>query len=93
MCRSIKILFNLDPPVTEAEIHAASLQYARKITGITKPSKYNEALLTAAVDEIAWTTAQLLSSLQTTAAPKNRDQEAEKAKVRNAGRVRAGTEK
>jgi len=79
----------MEPPATEAEIHAASLQYVRKITGIHKSSKSNEAILTAAVDEIAWTTAQLLSSLKTTAAPKNRDQEAEKAKVRRARRVGA----
>jgi hypothetical protein len=86
MCRNIRPLFNFDPPVTEAEIHAASLQFVRKISGFTKPSKSNEAVFQAAVDEIAAISARLIVSLETTAAPKNRAEEAAKAKARSVRR-------
>ena len=86
MCRNIKILFNFDPPVTDEEIRAASLQFVRKISGFNKPSKANEAAFLAAVDEIAGISARLLHSLETTAAPKNREEEAVKAKARAAER-------
>jgi hypothetical protein len=86
MCRNIKTLFNFDPPVTEDEVRAASLQFVRKISGFTKPSKINEESFLAAVDEIAAVSARLLHSLETTAPPKNREEEAEKAKVRAAER-------
>jgi hypothetical protein len=86
MCRSIKPLFNFDPPVTEEEVQAASLQFVRKISGFTKPSKANEASFEAAVDQIAAISAQLLSSLETTAAPRSREEEARKAKARAAQR-------
>ena len=82
MCRSIKPLFNFDPPVTEEEIRAASLQFVRKISGFHKPSKANEASFAAAVDEISGIAERLLSSLETTAAPKNREEEAAKARAR-----------
>lgn len=86
MCRNIKTLFNFDPPVTEEEIHAASLQFVRKISGFTKPSKANEAMFLAAVDEVAAISANLLRSLETNAPPKNREEEASKAKARAAKR-------
>src|ERR1700726_713552 len=86
MCRNIKTLFNFDPPVTEEEIRAASLQFVRKISGLNKPSKANEGAFQAAVDEIAGISTRLLNSLQTTAPPKNRDEEAMKAKARAAER-------
>ena len=86
MCRNIKTLFNFDPPVNEDEIHAASLQFVRKITGFNKPSKANEASFQSAVDEIAGISGRLLYSLETTAAPKNREEEAAKAKARAAER-------
>jgi hypothetical protein len=86
MCRSIKPLFNFDPPVTEGEVRAASLQFVRKISGFTKPSKTNEASFQAAVDQIAAISTQLLASLETTATPKNREEEARKAKARSAQR-------
>jgi hypothetical protein len=82
MCRNIKTLFNFDPPVTYEEIRAASLQYVRKISGFNKPSKANEALFMAAVEDIAGISSRLLASLATNAPPKNRDEEAAKAKVR-----------
>ena len=82
MCRSIKPLFNFEPPVTEEEIRAASLQFVRKISGFHKPSKANEASFAAAVDEISGIAERLLSSLETTAAPKNREEEAAKARAR-----------
>lgn len=84
MCRNIKTLFNFEPPVTEEEIRAASLQFVRKITGFNKPSKPNEAAFLAAVDEVAAISARLLSSLETTAPAKNREEEAAKAKARAA---------
>jgi hypothetical protein len=86
MCRNIKTLFNFDPPVTEEETRAAALQYVRKITGFNKPSKANEAIFLAALDEIAGTSIKLLGALETNAPPKNREEEAAKAKVRAAER-------
>jgi hypothetical protein len=86
MCRNIKTLFNFDPPVTEDEIRAASLQFVRKISGFTKPSKANEDAFEAAVEEVARVAGQLLRSLETTAPPKNREEEAAKAKARAAER-------
>jgi hypothetical protein len=82
MCRNIKTLFNFDPPVTHEEVRAASLQFVRKISGFNKPSKANEPAFLAAVDEIARISARLLHSLETTAAPRNRQDEAQKAKAR-----------
>lgn len=89
MCRNIKILFNFKPPVTDDEVRAASLQFVRKITGFSKPSKANEASFQAAVEEIAMVSYRLLHSLETTAAPKNREEEAAKAKARSAERFGA----
>jgi hypothetical protein len=86
MCRNIKTLFNFEPPVTEDEIHAASLQFVRKMSGFTKPSKVNEAAFLAAVDAIAAVSLKLLSSLETNAPPKNRVEEAAKARARAAQR-------
>jgi hypothetical protein len=86
MCRNIKTLFNFDPPVTEEETRAASLQFVRKITGFNKPSKANEAMFLAAVDEIAAVSINLLGSLETNATPRNREEEAAKAKARAAER-------
>jgi hypothetical protein len=89
MCRNIKTLFNFDPPVTAEEIRAASLQFVRKITGFNKPSKANEAVFLAAVDEIAGISARLLHALDTNAPPKNREEEAARAKARAAERFGA----
>ena len=86
MCRNIKMLFNFDPPVTDEEIRAASLQFVRKISGFTKPSKANEAAFFAAIDEVAAASSRLLRSLETTAPPKNREEEAARAKARAAVR-------
>lgn len=86
MCRNIKILFNFDPPVTEDEIRAASLQFVRKISGFTKPAKANEDVFARAVEEVAAASTRLLHALETTAPPKNREEEAAKAKARNAVR-------
>jgi len=86
MCRNIKMLFNFDPPVTDEEIRAASLQFVRKISGFTKPSKANEPAFMAAIDEVAAASTRLLRSLETTAPPKNREEEAAKAKARAAVR-------
>jgi hypothetical protein len=82
MCRNIKNLFNFDPPVTEEEIRAASLQFVRKISGFNKPSKANEAAFLAAIDEVATVSSRFLHSLETTAPPKNREEEAAKARAR-----------
>ena len=82
MCRNIKTLFNFDPPVTDEEVRAASLQFVRKITGFNKPSKANEAAFLAAIDEVAAISARLLHSLDTNAPPKNREEDAAKAKAR-----------
>jgi hypothetical protein len=90
MCRNIKTLFNFDPPVNAEEVRAASLQFVRKISGFNKPSKSNEASFLAAVDEIAGISARLLHSLETTAPPKNREEEAAKAKARSTERFGAG---
>ena len=86
MCRNIKPLFNFDPPVTEEEIKNASLQFVRKISGFTKPSKSNEAFFLSAVDEIAAVSTRLLGSLETKGPPRNREEEAAKAKARGARR-------
>jgi hypothetical protein len=82
MCRNIKTLFNFEPPVSPGEIRAASLQFVRKISGFSKPSKANEGSFIAAVDEIAGVSARLLRALETTAPPRNREEEAAKAKAR-----------
>jgi hypothetical protein len=86
MCRNIKMLFNFDPPVTDDEIRAASLQFVRKISGFSKPSKANEEAFLAAIDEVATASSRLLHALETTAPPKNREEEAAKAKARSAAR-------
>jgi hypothetical protein len=84
MCRSIKTLFNFQPPVTEEEIRAASLQFVRKVSGFNTPSKANEAAFLAAVDEIAASSANLIRSLETHAPPRNRAEETAKASTRGA---------
>jgi hypothetical protein len=86
MCRSIKPLFNFEPPATDGEIHAAALQFVRKISGFTQPSKANEAVFSAAVEAIAGVSRELLDALETTAQPKDRVTEAEKARARSAQR-------
>lgn len=86
MCRNIKTLYNIDPPVTEEEIREASLQFVRKVSGFNKPSKANEAAFFAAVDAITAVSSDLLSSLETSIPPKNRDEEAAKARIRSAQR-------
>jgi hypothetical protein len=86
MCRNIKTLFNFDPPVTDDEVRAASLQFVRKITGFNKPSKANEEAFQSAIDGIAAISSSLLRSLETNAPPKNREEEAAKAKARAAER-------
>jgi hypothetical protein len=86
MCRNIKTLFNFDPPVTEEEVRAASLQFVRKISGFHKPSKANENAFDRAVKEIAAVSAKLIESLETTAPPRNREEEAAKAKAKSAAR-------
>ena len=86
MCRNIKPLFNFEPPVTPDEIRAASLQFVRKISGFNAPSKANEAAFQAAIDEISAASARLLATLKTTAEPRNREEEAAKAKARAAAR-------
>lgn len=86
MCRNIKNLFNFDPPVTEEEVRAASLQFVRKISGFNKPSKANEAAFNAAIEQVATVSMRLLASLETNAPPKNREEEAAKARARAAER-------
>jgi hypothetical protein len=86
MCRNIRTLFNFEPPVTGEEIQAASLQYVRKISGITKPSRANEAAFQTAVNEVAEVSARFLAALETTAAPKDRQEEAARARARAAQR-------
>ncbi|HEX3053357.1 MAG TPA: DUF2277 domain-containing protein [Aggregatilineaceae bacterium] len=86
MCRNIRTLYNFEPPVTEEEIHAAALQYVRKITGFNQPSKMNEGAFSSAIEEITIATRKLLLSLETSAPPKNREEEAAKAKVRSSQR-------
>jgi hypothetical protein len=88
MCRNIKILFNFDPPVTDDEIRAASLQFVRKISGFSHPSKANEDAFALAVDEVTAVSTRLLQSLATSAPPRNREEEAAKAKARGAARFR-----
>lgn len=89
MCRNIKNLFNFDPPVTDEEIRAASLQFVRKISGFNKPSKANERAFLAAIDEVADVSTRFLRSLETAAPPRNREEEAVKAKARAAERFSA----
>jgi hypothetical protein len=84
MCRNIKTLFNFEPPATDDEINAASLQYVRKITGFNKPSRTNEAAFNSAVEDIARISERLLASLETSASPKDREEEAARAKARSA---------
>lgn len=86
MCRNIRVLFNFEPPANETEIRAAALQYVRKISGQNKPSKTNEAAFAGAIDEIAAASAKFLSRLETAAPKKNREDEAAKARARNASR-------
>jgi hypothetical protein len=86
MCRNIKTLFNFEPPVTDDEIRAAALQFVRKVSGFNKPSKANEAAFLTAVDEVAAVSRKLLSSLETNAPPRNRAEEAAKARARAAQR-------
>jgi hypothetical protein len=82
MCRNIKTLFNFEPPVTDEEVQAAALQFVRKVSGFNKPSKANEAAFESAIEEIAAISRRLLHSLETSAPPKNREEEAAKAKAR-----------
>lgn len=89
MCRNIKNLFNFDPPVTDAEIRDASLQFVRKISGFNKPSRANEAAFARAVDEVAAASARLLASLETAAPLRNREEEAARARARNEARFHA----
>ncbi len=89
MCRNIKNLFNFEPPVTDAEVRDASLQFVRKISGFNKPSKTNEAAFNKALEEIAEASARLLRSLETNAPPKNREEEAARLKARSAARFGA----
>lgn len=93
MCRNIRTLFNFDPPVTDEEIRAASLQFVRKISGFNKPSKTNEASFSAAVDEIAGISARLLGALRTDAPRKNREEAAAKARARASTRYQRSTRK
>ena len=86
MCRNIRMLFNFEPPVTDDEIRAAALQYVRKVSGFNKPSAANEAAFQKAVDDIAAASGELLRSLETHAPPKNREEEAAKARARSAER-------
>jgi hypothetical protein len=86
MCRNIRTLFNFEPPVTEEEIRSAAQQFVRKLSGFDKPSKANEAAFLAAVDEVAAVSGKLLRSLETNAPPKNREEEAAKARARAAQR-------
>lgn len=89
MCRNIKTLFNFEPPVTDAEIRAASLQFVRKLSGFNQPSKANEAAFQTAIDEVAAISSKLLHALETNAPPRNREEEAVKARARTAQRFRA----
>ena len=89
MCRNIKTLFNFDPPATDEEILAASLQFVRKLSGFNAPSQANEKIFNKAIDDVAKVARRLIDGLDTTAAPKNREEEAAKAKARAA--IRFGT--
>lgn len=86
MCRNIKMLFNFEPPATHEEVRAASIQFVRKISGFNKPSKANESAFLAAVDQVAEISTSFLASLETNAPPRNREEEAAKAKARGAAR-------
>lgn len=86
MCRNIKMLFNFDPPATDEEIHAASVQFVRKLSGFTKPSQANEAAFNRAIDEVAVAARGLIDSLVTNAPSRNREEEAAKARARSAKR-------
>jgi hypothetical protein len=86
MCRNIKILYNFEPPTTDDEVHAAALQYVRKVSGMNKPSRANEAAFERAIEAVAATTRQLLDELVTTAAPRDREVEAERRRARAAAR-------
>lgn len=86
MCRNIRTLFNFDPPATEEEIHAASIQFVKKITGYNRPSKVNEEVFNRAINEITMVTRNLLNSMETSAEPRNREVEAERARTRAAKR-------
>lgn len=86
MCRNIKTLFNFEPPVTDDEIRAASLQFVRKVSGFNKPSKANEAVFAAAIEQVAAVSKHLLSALETTAPPRTREEEAAKVRARAAQR-------
>jgi hypothetical protein len=89
MCRNIRTLYNFDPPASDEEVRAAALQYVRKISGFTKPSRANEEAFARAVNDVATVSMQLLRELETNAAPKNREQEAAKARARSAQRYAA----
>jgi hypothetical protein len=89
MCRNIHTLYNFEPPATEAEVRDAALQYVRKISGFTKPSRANEAAFARAVDEVADASRRLLDELVTSAAPRNREVEADRARARAAKRFAA----
>jgi hypothetical protein len=89
MCRNIRTLYNFEPPATEDEVHSAALQYVRKISGFNKPSQANEEAFARAVDAVAAASAELLAALTTTAAPKDRETEAAKARARAAQRFAA----
>ncbi|HEY7289812.1 MAG TPA: DUF2277 domain-containing protein [Vicinamibacterales bacterium] len=89
MCRNIKTLFNFDPPATDEEIRAASLQFVRKLSGFTKPSKANEASFDRAIDEVAKVARRLIDSLETTAEPRNREEVAAKLRERSVARFGA----
>ena len=91
MCRNIKMLFNFDPPATEEEIRAAALQFVRKLSGFNAPSKANEAAFDQAIEEVAAAARTLISSLVTSAEPRNREVEAERARAKSAARFPRGT--
>jgi hypothetical protein len=86
MCRNIRTLFNFDPPATDEEIHAASLQFVRKLSGFNSPSRANETAFNSAIDEVAAVARRLIDALETSAPPKNREEEAAKARARAAER-------
>jgi hypothetical protein len=92
MCRNIKTLYNFDPPATDEEIHAASLQYVKKITGCNKPSKVNEEAFNRAIHEITMVSRNLLNAMETNAEPRNREVEAERARIRSAKRFGTNSE-
>ncbi len=86
MCRNIRTLFNFEPPATDDEIHASALQFVRKLSGFTKPSKANEAAFERAVEEVSRAVRRLIVSLETSSPPRNREEEAKKARARSAAR-------